>query len=271
MLKCVSLAALVSGATLALGTAGTAGTYHDPAGDSGVAGDITDVSVEAVQASSQVTFRVTGRNLATSTVNPVNLGIDSDANTATGDLQHRGVDYVFSVDNGGYWFAKWNGADWAVTAHLSVEIFGDSNELVISVNVSEIGGAEVFNFYAWTDQAGAVRDSAPNQGVFNYSVAANGPQIDAVDVTSVPAAGPRAGRKFSVTPTTLHLPTGQQPTPESYSCVARFRGLILPGRGIGRCTLMIPRRNSRGKRLIVVLSVAYEGSTKSVALTYRVA
>jgi hypothetical protein len=272
VLKHLFLAALISAITLALASGGTAGTYADPPGDGGVAGDITNVSVEAVPASNQVTFRITGRNLATSTVNPLNLGIDSDANASTGDPQHRGADYWFFVDEDGYWFLKWNGADWADTAHLSVEIFGDNSLLVISVNVSEIGGADDFNFYAWTEQAGTVRDSAPNQGVFNYSVAANGPRIDSVDFAISPPSGPKAGKQFIVTPGGLHVAVSSATEqPESYSCVARLRGLLLPGRGTGRCTFVIPRRNSRGKRLAVLVTVSYQGVTKTVPLAYRVA
>jgi hypothetical protein len=267
-------AALVAAIALALASDGAAGIYADAAGDSGAAGDITGVTVEGVQATGQVVFRIVGTNLATSVVNPVNVSIDSDLDPLTGNLEEHGTEYRFTVDDDSYWFGHWNGAEWAPTPHTTVEVIGDNKEIVISVNRAEIGAAPTFNFVAWTDRLGVGKDSAPNDGVFNYSFDQNGPRIDAVEVKTMPAT-PRAGRLFVVSPIGLKLPPdGRDPAellpPDSYSCTAKLGGRVLKGIGPQNCSFAIPKKNVRGKRLAVVLTVAYQGVTKSVLLTFRV-
>jgi hypothetical protein len=262
-------------ATLALVPTASSGTYSDASGDAGSAGDITGVVVEGIPASSQIIFRISGTNLATSVVNPLNLSIDSDSNPLTGDAEHHGTDYWFWVDDGSYWFAHWNGSDWVDTPRVTVEVLGAQNQITITVNTAEIGGATAFNFVAWTDLLGRDKDSAPNDGVFNYSFEANGPAIVSVDVKTNPSSGPTTGKQFVISPTGLGLPADgravQSPVlPESYACSTRLGTRALVGRGTGRCTFAIPKRNSRGKRLSVVLTVNFQGSAKSFPLLFKV-
>jgi hypothetical protein len=266
-------AALV--AAVVLVPTASSGTYADASGDSGAAGDITGVVVEGVQASRQVVFRISGRNLATSVVNQLNLSIDSDSNPLTGDVEHHGTDYWFGVDDDSYWFPHWNGSDWGGTLRTTAVVMGDNSQITIAVNTAEIGGATAFNFVAWTDLLGRDKDSAPNDGVFNYSFEANGPAIVSVDVKTNPSSGPATGKQFVISPTGLGLPADgravQSPVlPESYACSARLGARALVGRGTGRCTFAIPKRNSRGKRLSVVLTVNYQGSAKSFPLLFKV-
>ena len=267
-------AALV--AALLLVPSASSGTYTDPSGDSGAAGDITGVSVIGDKTSGQVVFKITGSNLATSALNPLFLTIDSDANPLTGDLTDHGSDYWFGMDEDGYGFAHWTGSDWVDTSGLSVQIRGNTSELTISVNRSELGNSSTFNFYASTwSVLGSTRDSAPNEGAFNYSFDTNGPRIDGVDVVTTPTAGPRAGKRFLVKPSALKLPpdgrAGTTPIlPESYSCTAKLGARVLAGQSIGRCTFAIPKKNARGKRLTVRLTVSYQGATKAVPLTFKV-
>ena len=86
-------------AALALVPSAASGSYADPAGDSGAAGDITAVTVVGDKASGQLVFRISGTNLATSETNLLFLDIDSDANPLTGDLTDNGSDYWFGMDD----------------------------------------------------------------------------------------------------------------------------------------------------------------------------
>jgi len=43
------------------------------------------------------------------------------------------------------------------------------------------------------------------------------------------------------------------------------------GRATGGCAFSIPKKKARGKRLTVVLTVNYQGATKSVPMTFKVA
>lgn len=58
--------------------------------------------------------------------------------------------------------------------------------------------------------------------------------------------------------------------PESYSCTAKLGAKKLAGSGTGGCTLKVPKKKTRGKRLTVVLTVNYQGATKVVPLTFKV-
>jgi hypothetical protein len=265
------------GALVLAPSAAAAGAYADQQGDSAAAGDITGIAVEGDKASGQIVFRIKGTNLATSIVNTLWLSIDSDANPLTGDLSDHGTDYWFGLDDDSYGFQRWDGSDWVDTSYSTVHINGSSSEIDISVNKSELGNASTINFVASTHFIGNVaRDFAPNDGVFNYSLDANGPEIDGVDVKTTPSNGPRAGKSFVVAPVGLKLPPDGRanPTPllpESYSCTAKLGAKRLAGKGTGGCTFAIPKQKARGKRLTVLLTVSYEGATKIVPLTFKVA
>jgi hypothetical protein len=268
------IAAALTAALILVPTA-SPGEYTDPSGDSATAGDITSVTVAGDKASGQLLFRITGTNIASSETNPLILEIDSDGNPFTGDITLNGSDYEFGVDNASYSFGHWNGSDWVATPDLSVQVTGGTSQILISVNRSELGNTSMFNFFALTfNTADRSLDAAPNQGAFNYSFDANGPQIISVDVKKTPAAGPKAGKRFVIVPTGLKLPPDGQLTaptilPESYSCTAKLGAKRL-ATGSGVCSIAIPKKNAKGKRLTVLLAVKYEGVTKVVPLTFKV-
>jgi hypothetical protein len=267
-------AALV--AVLVLVPSASSGTYIDPSGDSGTSGDITAVTVIGDKTSGQLLFKITGTNIASSDKNPLFLDIDSDANPVTGDITDNGADYSFYVDDTSYGFAHWDGAHWVLTPDLSVRVTGGTSQILISVNRSEVGNTSMFNFSAWSvNVADKTFDNAPNDGAFNYSFDANGPDITSVDVQTKPATGPQAGKKFVIVPTGLKLPPDGRTTteailPESYACIAKLGTRQLAGTGTGRCTISVPKKKARGKKLTVQLTVIYQGATKVVPLTFKV-
>jgi hypothetical protein len=158
------IAAALMAALILVPTA-SSGDYTDPAGDNGTAGDITAVTVAGDKASGQLLFRVTGTNMASSDTNLLLLDIDSDANPLTGDITDNGSDYRFGVGSGGYAFLHWTGSEWVDTPDLSVQITGSTNQLLFSVNRSELGNSSLFNFFAWTlNVPDRAIDSAPDQG-----------------------------------------------------------------------------------------------------------
>lgn len=260
-----------------------AGTYPEPAGDAGT-GDLTGITVSGDKSNGQVVFRIAGTNLDTSALNDVWLEIDSDSNPLTGDLEYAGTDYFFDVSphEQSYSFERWTGSGWGKAPSSTVGISGDSSQITVSVNRSELGNASAFNFRLRSmsiKTEGAFTfigfDHAPDEGMYNYSFDANGPRIDSVDVQTMPSAGPKAGRKLVVTPTALHLPAdGREnpvlPKPDSYACTATLGLRKLAGTGTGGCTFSIPKKKAKGKRLVVRLTVNYEGATKTVPLTFRV-
>jgi len=282
-LKRAGPVAAVLVAALVLVPAASSGNYGDAAGDSFGAGDITAVTVAGDKGSGQIVFRITGSNIASSDKNMLFLDIDSDANPLTGNLTDDGADFSFYVDDNSYGFARWDGSNWTATSNATVRVSGGTSQILISVNRSELGNTADFNFVASTlslsalsgDVAQVGLDLAPDDGSFNYSLEADGPQINSVDVKTTPSAGPKAGKRFVIVPIALKLPPDARTTaaavlPESYSCTAKLGAKKLAGRGTGGCTIAVPRKKARGKRLTVALTVNYQGATKVVPLTFKV-
>jgi hypothetical protein len=273
-------AALVAALLLVPGA--SSGNYTDASGDQlGEVGDLTAVTV-AGDKTSQLLFRISGSNLASSDTNRLFLDIDADANPLTGSLADDGAEYEFYVGGNSYAFGRWDGSQWVRASNLTVLVSGNTSQITISVNRSELGNTADFNFVATTFSmtplgGNAVQiglDLAPDDGAFNYSFDANGPQINSVDVKSTPSAGPKAGKQFVIVPTGLKLPPDRRTTPaavlpESYSCSAKLGAKRLVGRGTGGCTMTVPKK-ARGKRLTVLLTVNYQGATKVVPLTFKV-
>jgi hypothetical protein len=273
------LAAVVAALTLAWipsASSQNGPPYADASGDSSTAGDITGVSVMSDKASGQVLFRITGSNLSTSPTELTYLVIDSDANPATGDTSWDGGDYGFIVDDTSYGFYHWTGSDWAYSEPATARVSGGGSSLLISINRSELGNTSDFNFTARTLNTDTkASDDAPDDGMFNYSIDAGGPDIQSVMLQTTPSFGPKAGKPFVLTPIGLKLPPdgsiiSVSPHPDSYSCAATLKGRTLAATGTGGCTLRIPKKKARGKKLNVVVTVTYEGATKSFPFSFTV-
>ena len=144
------MAALGVVALVAAAPAQAIGSYADPAGDSGTAGDVTHVEVESDNASGQIVFRVSGSNLSTAPNQLTFLDIDSDANPLTGNTSAWGIDYFFGIDDESYGFFHWSGTDWAATPDSTVMISGRGSGLLISINRRELSNTSDFNFDLFT-------------------------------------------------------------------------------------------------------------------------
>lgn len=252
--------------------------YPDPAGDSGSAADITGVTVLGNKRNGQFLFGVSGSNLSASPGQVTFLAIDSDANPDTGSSDWNGADYGFAVDDSGYDFVHWNGSDWVEAPFTTVHVCcaHGGSVMTFSVNRSELGNTSEFNFEASSLNSDTkATDDAPDDGMYNYSLAAGGPDIQAITLETTPSAGPKAGRPFVVTPIGLKLPPSGAsipllPHPDSYRCRATINGRALRGTGTGGCDVHIKKKKTRDKKLRVVVTVTYEGATKSVPFTFVV-
>jgi hypothetical protein len=257
---------------------GAAGKYADPAGDARGGPDITNVAV-ASDPGGQIVFTISVAGLQVGAEMATLLFIDADANPATGSPNLLGAEYAFLIDelDNSYGFVRWTGSDWdANTPSSTVRVTDGQGSRLVSVNASELGATQSFNFWirSITGKPDAGQfDDAPDDRAFNYTLAAGGPDIRQVVVKATPTA-PLAGKRFSVAPTSIALPTGGDgsavlPKPESFRCAARLGTRVLRGKGAGGCTFAIPK-GSKGKRVTITLTVTYQGATKGVPLVYRV-
>jgi hypothetical protein len=253
------------------------GRYTDAAGDSNGAPDIKSVAVLS-DSSGQILFTIAVDGLTRGSQTGAALAIDSDVNPATGNPGWVGAEYLLILDeaSSSYGFASWTGSAWNFDAPSStVQIREVPGVLLVSINARELGGSQSLNFSAASFGAtDAQFDNAPDEGHFNYTLAAGGPDIRRVTVQSKPAA-PRAGATFTVTPATVELPPNggliaPTPAPESFTCVARLGAKALKGTGAGGCTFRIPKKNAKRKTLTVDVTVTYQGASKTVRQTYKV-
>jgi len=206
--------------------------------------------------------------------------LDTDANAATGAPETFGADYLFVVDESDntYYFFRWDGADWnsEIPSSTVFVASGTAAGVRISVNRSELGNTGAFNFWTRTrlgPNDSTTVDDAPDLGTWNYTIAAGGPEIRGVLVTTKPGLGPKASGAFTVLPVGLRLPNQEAPAilppPDSYTCKAKLGSKPLSGAGKGGCTWKLAR-SAKGKRLIVTLTVTYQGASLPVKLTYKV-
>jgi hypothetical protein len=270
--------ALAAVALVGAAPLGAAGKYTDAPGDSHGAPDITGVSV-AGDPNGQILFTISTADLPPEAGIEVLLVLNTDLDSSTGGPGTLGADYFFYLDiaERSYGFARWTGTEWDYdTPYATVRVGANRSGATFSVNRSELGGTQSLNFWARTIRgdydAGQV-DEAPNDGTWNYTLAANGPDIQEVLVTMNPTAGPKAGQSFALVPAGLRLPLsdglGLMPQAEAYTCTATLGKTALAGSGTGACTYKL-KKSARGKKLSVALTVTYQGASKTAQYVYRV-
>ncbi len=258
------------------GTAGAVGKYPDAAGDGKGSADLTGVSILS-DTVGQIVFTVATAADPLAGGAWTGLFLDTDANPDTGAFGTLGAEYLIFLAEGGYEFARWTGSDWDWDApYTTVRVRSNATGVMFSLNRSELGGTTSFNFWARSGRGEAALgqvDDAPDDGTFNYTLAAGGPDIREVGVKTTPDAGPRAGRQFVVQATSLALPVlpanGLSPQPDSYTCSAKLGAKALRGQGVGSCTFAIPKK-AKGKKLSVSLTASYQGASKTIQLAYKV-
>jgi len=263
-------------ALVAVPSASSVGRYNDPSGDSGAAPDVTGATVSSTADGSMV-FRVGITNLPASGDAQTLLLIDSDANPDTGRVDSAGADFFFYVDQADstYSFGRWTGSAWNWdTPYSTVRVNTASTGVTITVNRTELGNTNQVNFWTRTRTAGGGEgneDTAPDDGLWNYDLNAGGPDIQGVTITTKPAFGPKAGKRFAIEIAGLKLPPSDQPVsilpqPESTTCAATLAGRRLAGSG---CSWKLPKK-ARGKSLVVSVTVTYQGASKTIPFNFRV-
>jgi hypothetical protein len=276
MKRMLTLGVAASAMLLLGGSATATGRYTDPSGDSGQAPDISGVTVSS-DANGQITLLVNIVNLPSPADVRTFVFLNTDEDETTGDPQTLGSEYGFVVDesDGSYGFAHWDGSKWGDTPNSTVQVFSGPSGVRILVNRSELGNTNEFELWARTrlgDVSANQADDAPDAGTYNFSVAANGPNIHGI-VTQLKPTLPKAGRRFAIVVGGLKVGPDQAisvlPQPDSYSCRAKVAGRVLKGTGTGKCSWLIPKK-ARRKQLVVTLTLSYQGATRTFKFPFRV-
>jgi hypothetical protein len=240
-------------------------TYSDATGDSKSAPDIASIVATLDSSSGILGFGVVFANNDDLSNAAVVILIDADRNAATGN--QVGAEYEIIVAQGGYAFLKWDGSKMSSFSHQPVVVTTTAGGVVMALSSSDLG-TQSFNFVVGSARGNDV-DVAPDNGEFSFPPSST-PQIkfDSILVGTKPIK-PKAGKRFSVSVGGAKLDTGEIVTVDSYSCSAKLAGHALHGSGTGGCTWTLPKK-AKGKKLVVDVTVSYQGVSDMFEATYKV-
>jgi hypothetical protein len=266
--------------------AGGSTSFTDPAGDANGAPDIQRIDVSNDDGGT-VNFRVQVDAVQKPSDTRVYIFLDTDRNVSTGSAALDGVDYILAADESDNSFdiGRWDGAHWVDAPHATVAVNSDSTGWNFSVNKSELGGTDGFDFWVRTrfgDVSLDKEDTAPENGTFRYMFGASATSPPSTTPATTPAAStpkpklvvadaslvPHAGASFSfridhvvLWAVTYHIATATTTVdrvttfPQKIACKAVLAGRPLSGTGLGRCTWKLPK-TARGKQLRVKVTVS---------------
>jgi hypothetical protein len=262
--------------------AATPQTYTDPAGDSGTAPDVTQISVGNDQ-TGRYEFDVSfasdyGANAQ------FYLYLDTDQNTSTGDPDMEGADYVVYDDHASHSFEldSWNGSDWTLAAFTTaaLTIGQDSRSLQFTINRSELADSTAFDFFVYavdgasTDNATSYDDAPSGNGSFTYSY-----QQDKLTLAFVTTKSIVKGRTWTVISTIRRSDTQTlQGSDGTIGCHSKLPVLlhawVSPGGTVGSaavCEFLLPKQKHKKKAVAVsaTVTIAAGGATTKKTVTTK--
>jgi hypothetical protein len=293
--------ASASGATFApvRAAAGTA-TFSDPTGDSGIAPDISGVTVSNDDGG-LITFRITVTNR--SSIGPddaiaVPLGTD-DPDLASG-LRSDGMNFVLVLDSSGPSLLAWDGEEMVGVDPAPGSLTGSFDAGAATITVRQEDLAPGFpdlsvpielNFYAlgiaFSGNDVLAQDDAPDgDAIWSYRLA---------EALRVVLTGFNADRTVKAGGTLVallgaaHTDTGVAVSSGKITCRARLGSKLLRGRArfitvvltspaTGRvvrspnatCSFKVPKQSSKGKTIRGSISLRESGVTLTRSFTTRV-
>jgi hypothetical protein len=298
--RTLSLVVALAAALFALTPSGGASpaanrvTFEDSTGEDAQGPDITTV-VLSNDDRGTLTWVVNVPNRPTLTGDMAFLiFINSDSNTATGDPQLLGTDYVIELDGpisgpAQVGLFRWNGSDFTISGVPQTSlIFGYANgAMTIRLNASELGNARRLQFLVLAltglvltpdgqlDDTNARFDGAPDpgRGMYSFDVRITPPRLVVRSFGTRPAT-PRAGRSLSAF-VTFARSDGAPAAAPSVTCRATVGGRALPASGSsatgGRatCRWAVPA-SARGQTIRGTVTVRSGGLRASRSFTRRV-
>jgi len=288
-MKAIAALALILLAGAPTHVSGNTQTFLDSSGENPSAPDITSIVVSNDD-SGLVTFKVNIANRPTLTQDmEIDLALDTDANTATGDPGASGAEYLIILVPGKVDLYKWNGTDYTRASSQSSLVYSyDSSGATIKVNAADLGGTKAFDFTAIAasgvtvdangdpDYSHASGDFAPDvgHGTFAYQVRTT-LRLSMTTFQMVPAS-PKAGGMLSASIAATENDTGEPFAGGSVGCRATVGGKIVSvashsvANGVATCAWRVPK-TARGKKLSGTVTVTVRGAkaTKSFSATIR--
>jgi hypothetical protein len=282
-------AALVAVPSAALGSSAqsTAGSqnFPDSIGEDANAPDITSVDLSNDDAG-LITFKINISNRPALTQDmSIDILLNTDQNTATGDPNLLGSDFAIELTTAGVALFQWNGTDLLFADQQTTLVYSyDATGATIRISASELGKTKGMNFGViatsgiTTDTSGnpdftnAHDDFAPDagHGFFSYPVVTK-LTLTPVSFTLSPKPA-RAGKPFSASLAATESDTAGPVTTGTVTCSATIAGKHIAAthrvaNGIATCMWRIPKtakkKTIRGTITLTVQGVALTKSFSS--------
>jgi hypothetical protein len=289
----MALGAGPSGTASPAATAENSTTYTDSTGENPAAPDISTIVVSNNDAGI-ISFRINLPNRPTlSSDMIIELWVDSDNNTATGDPDQAGVDYVMQLVQNEINLFRWDGTAFtrrfgdpsAVTLSFSY-----SSGITVRIAASELGETKRFRFF--TDVISGLTidpvtgelscptppcpsDFAPGggAGLFPYEVKLAPATLVVRRFVAAPSR-PVAGKPFALRLQAARSDTGAVLRGGRVTCVGRVgtARLRATGRFVGNqavCSWVIPAK-ATGKTFRGSVTIVFEGLRVSRSFSGRI-
>jgi hypothetical protein len=251
-------------------------TFNDSIAEDVDAPDISTVVISNDDAGS-VTIQINISNRPALTPDMiVVIFLDTDQNSATGDPQLLGADYVIELDPGSVGLFQWSGTDYVSAASQTSLTYVYANGATIHVSASDLGKTKGFKFGVvaisgiTTDATGNPdftnihRDAAPDpgHGFFSYSVLTK-LILNVTAFTTSPKPA-KAGRPFSVSLAANENDTAGPVQTGTVACAATIalKRIIavshVVANGVASCVWRIPK-TAKGKTIRGTITLKVQG------------
>lgn len=276
------LAGLLVGAPVALGgsthTAANSQTFNDSIGEDPDAPDITTVGVSNDDAGN-ITFTINISNRPALTPDMLmQLFLDTDNNSATGDPDSLGADYAIQLQPGAVGLFQWNGSDYVIApSQTSLTYAYATTGATIHVSAADLGRTKVLRFAAIAfsgipvdatvnpDPTKIHSDLAPDPGHGLYSYKVLTKLVLTVTAFTTSPKPAKAGRTFSVSIAATENDTRGPVQAGTVACVALLAGKRaaavshVVANGIATCMWRIPK-TAKGRIMRGTITLTVQGT-----------
>lgn len=286
-------AALVALPSAALGSsahsAGNSQSYPDSIGEDANAPDITSVDVSNDDAG-LITFKVNISNRPALTPDMViDILLNTDQSSATGDQTLLGVDYVIELTTGGVGLFKWNGTDFVGGSPQTSLIYSyDPTGPTMRIRAAELGPTKAFSF-AVDATSGVVNDANGNpdftnshddvapdagHGFFSYQVLAK-LTLTTISFTTGPKPA-KHGKPFSASLAANESDTAGPVVSGTVACSATIAGKHVTAtahrvaNGIATCIWRIPK-TAKKKTIRGTVTLTVQGVPLAKSFSAKIA
>jgi hypothetical protein len=264
-------------------------TFTDSVGEDANAPDIVNIVVSNDDAGN-ITFQVNVSNRPTLTADMLFLiFLDTDQNSATGDPDLGGTDYVVQLVPGAVDLFQWNGSDYtAAPSQASLTFSYTSAGPTIRVSASDLGKTKAPNFFViavsgiTVDASGNLdftnihRDIAPDPGHGFYSYQVLTKLVLTVTAFTTAPKPAKAGRPFSASLAATENDTGGPVEGGTVACsatialkrVAAVTHVVT--NGVASCVWRLPK-TSKGKTIRGSVTLTVRGVKVTRSFSARIA